>query len=150
MPAWLVLMFRFFLAWLVCFTLASLMHSQFVLAGLAQQNITISFSDRYQMTLSDWWGLLPTYGAVIAIGLALAFLVVGLLRRHYMRLPAWLYALAGFVALLSIHLAMQPIMDITLIAGARGELGLLTQALAGLAGGWIFCLTTPKAQRYFS
>ncbi|GAA0376429.1 hypothetical protein GCM10009092_45710 [Bowmanella denitrificans] len=150
MPAWLVLMFRFFLAWLVCFTLASLMHSQFVLAGLAQQNITISFSDRYQMTLSDWWGLLPTYGVVIAIGLALAFVVVGLLRRHYMRLPAWLYALAGFVALLSIHLAMQPIMDITLIAGARGELGLLAQALAGLAGGWIFCLTTPKAQRYFS
>ncbi|MBN7818725.1 hypothetical protein [Bowmanella yangjiangensis] len=132
------LIIRFLLAWLGCFSLASLMHSQFVLAGLTGQGIQIALTDRLQMSLSDWWGLLPTYGLIIAIGLLLAFSIAGWLSRRFSINAVFLYPLAGFVTLLCIHLAMQPIMDITLIAGARGALGLLTQAATGLAGGWIF------------
>lgn len=137
MPS-IFLLTRFLLAWLVCFTLASLAHSQFVLSGLSEQGIHITLLQRWQMSLSDWWGLLPTYGVVLAVGLLLAFSVATWLVRRFSSKRVMLFSLAGFMALLCIHLAMQPLMDITLIAGARGSLGLLTQAVTGLIGGWVF------------
>jgi hypothetical protein len=49
-----------------------------------------------------------------------------------------LYPLAGFVAIFVMLLAMQPVLGITLIAGARSTLGIVSQCLAGLIGGWLF------------
>lgn len=146
MPS-LILLTRFMLAWLVCFTLASMAHSQFVLSGLSKQGIHITLSQRWQMSLSDWWGLLPTYGVVLAVGLLIAFGVATWLARRFTGRRVMLYSLAGFAGLLCIHLAMQPLMDITLIAGARGTLGLLTQAATGLIGGWVFAMGLNQAQK---
>ncbi|GAB3028148.1 hypothetical protein [Bowmanella dokdonensis] len=144
------LFWRFLIALLLCFTLASVAHTQFVLAKLAGTGVVIPWSERVSMSLQDWWGLLPTYGAIIAVGLLLAFAVTGFLLKHYRSLSGWLYPLAGLVAILTIHLAMQPIMDITLIAGARTHLGLASQAMAGFVAGWVFYGLRHKPRMHFS
>ncbi|AWL11201.1 hypothetical protein HMF8227_00705 [Saliniradius amylolyticus] len=140
---------RFIIAALVCFTLASIAHTQFVLAEMASVDVTIQWSERLQMTFKDWLGLLPTYGIIIGLGLLLAFLVAGGIEKATRPMPAAFYGLAGFVALLAIHAAMQPIMGITLIAGARTLAGLLTQAVAGFVGGWLFVQMRPAPRRWF-
>jgi hypothetical protein len=48
------------------------------------------------------------------------------------------YAAAGGLAIVCILLAMYPILNVTMIAGARGWSGLLSQSIAGAIGGIIF------------
>lgn len=92
------------------------------------------------MTLEDWLGLLPTYGAIIAVGLVIAFSVSNLIgnklqsQRDY---SGFIYAIAGTLCMACILLLMRPIMHITLIAGARG-VGFYWQLLAGVLGGVAF------------
>lgn len=143
------LLIRYLFAALLCFTLASIAHSQMVLAGLEQQGIVIPPAERLQMTLSDWWGLLPGYGAIIATGMLIALSVAGWICSKTGTMGGILYALAGAAAMLSILMAMQPIMDITLIAGARSTIGLTLQTLAGLLGGWSFYWLRKKPKLHF-
>lgn len=143
------LLIRYIFAVLLCFTLASIAHSQMVLAGLEQQGIIIPPADRLQMTLSDWWGLLPSYGAIIAAGMLIALSVGGWICSKTGAIGGLLYALAGAVAMLSILMAMQPVMNITLIAGARSTTGLTLQTLAGFFGGWSFYWLRKKPKLHF-
>ncbi|GGD65948.1 hypothetical protein [Lacimicrobium alkaliphilum] len=140
---------RFILAWLTTFTFASIAHSQMVLSGLEQQGIVIPPFERLQMTLSDWWGLLPGYGAVIAVGMLIALCFGGWVCKKTGTPGGLLYPVAGALAMLSIVMAMQPIMDITLIAGARSNTGLALQALSGLIGGWAFYALRKKPKLHF-
>ena len=92
------------------------------------------------MVFDDWLGLLPTYGVIIGIGLLLAFIACNLLlrkRQYSYGINVLLYALAGAFSLCVMLVSMQPIMDITLIAGARGN-GIYAQMLAGFFGGIMF------------
>lgn len=143
------LLIRYIFATLLCFTLASIAHSQMVLAGLEQQGIVIPPVDRLQMTLSDWWGLLPGYGAIIAVGMLIALVVASWIGKRIGTMGGLLYALACAAAMLSILMAMQPIMDITLIAGARSTTGLTLQALAGFFAGWSFYWLRKKPKLHF-
>lgn len=140
---------RFILAWLATFTLASIAHSQMVLSGLEQQGIVIPPAERLQMTLSDWWGLLPGYGAVIFAGMLIALSVGGWISRKIGALSGLLYPLSGALAMYIMLIAMQPVMDISLIAGARSDTGLILQALAGLIGGWVFYALREKPKLHF-
>jgi len=149
MPDFARLLLRYIFAVLLCFTLASIAHSQMVLTGLEQQGIVIPPVERLQMTLSDWWGLLPGYGAIIAAGMLIALSVAGWICSKTGAIGGLLYALAGAAAMLSILMAMQPIMDITLIAGARGSTGLTLQSLAGFLGGWSFYWLRKKPKLHF-
>ncbi|MFA3792989.1 hypothetical protein AB6T38_17920 [Aliiglaciecola sp. SL4] len=132
------LVLDFIAATLSCFILASLLHTQFVLHELSKLDVAISWQTRLSATGSDIIGLLPTYGVIILVGLLLAFLSVFWLNKLFVKPRPWLYPLGGAVAMFAILSAMQPIMDITLIAGARTQLGILSQCLAGLFGGWVF------------
>lgn len=129
---------HFLLAVLVTFILASLAHSQFVLLELAKVGVQIDMASRISMSIDDLIGLGPSYGAIIALSLLLGFTVVGTIRKYRPHTTAWVYPLAGALAMLVMLLAMQPIMHITLIAGARTPFGILAQCLAGFAGGWVF------------
>ncbi|MGB6138680.1 MAG: hypothetical protein WBG55_00005, partial [Pseudoalteromonas rhizosphaerae] len=71
----------FLVSWLLTFTLASLFHSQYVVNQLVNVGVVVGFNDRVNLTLEDWLGLLPTYGAIIAIALAIAFLVTWLIAK---------------------------------------------------------------------
>ena len=131
----------FLLTWLVTFSLASLFHSQFNVNQLVDVGVKINVLDRVSLTIDDWVGLLPTYGIIIAIGLLLGFTIAGLLLKRLNGSRFTLFLIAGATTFVVMLLAMQPIMNITLIAGAR-EAGFYAQVLAGALGGALFARLT--------
>lgn len=136
----------FLLCWLIAFSLASISHTYFVLQALHEINVNISVSERVFMMISDWWGLLPGYGAAIAVTLILACVAARiftrLLKLHQRSFGSALRMILGFtlggLAMLALLLAMKPILNVTLIAGARTPAGLLCQCLAGAIGVLLF------------
>ncbi|MCW1717283.1 hypothetical protein OIZ54_00825 [Pseudoalteromonas sp. A3] len=131
----------FLVSWLFTFTLASLFHSQYVVNQLVDVGVMVSLSDRINLTLDDWLGLLPTYGAIIAIALAIAFFAVVLLVKKFEKYSMVLFVASGITAFAVVLVAIESIMNIHIIAGARGR-GFYLQLLAGAFGGLLFALLT--------
>ena len=129
---------HFFVAVIFAFVIASLFHSQFVMAELSKVGVNISFSDRLSMSIDDLLGLYPTYGIVIALSFCIAFIVVSFIVKRVSLSPYILYPLAGAAGVTAALLAMQPILDITLLASARSTYGFVCQSLAGAMGGAVF------------
>jgi hypothetical protein len=129
---------HFLIATIFAFVLASVFHSQFVMAELTSVGVNISFNDRLSMSLDDLIGLYSTYGVVIAISLLLGFSVAALLLKRFTIPSSILYFTAGGVGVATALLAMHPILDITFIAGARSNLGFVSQCFAGAMGGWFY------------
>jgi len=127
----------FLVAWLLTFTLASLFHSQYVVNQLVNVGVVVEFADRVNLTLDDWLGLLPTYGAIIAVALAIAFLVTWFIAKKMNKQGTQLFVIAGVVAFATALIAIESIMNITIIAGARGW-GFYAQLCAGAVGGYVF------------
>lgn len=127
----------FLVSWLLTFTLASLFHSQYVVNQLVNVGVVVGFSDRASLTLDDWLGLLPTYGAIIALALAIAFFVTAKLNKKVQKYTTQLFVIAGIVAFAIVLIAIESIMNIHIIAGARGW-GFYAQLLAGAVGGFTF------------
>jgi hypothetical protein len=129
---------HFLIAVIFTFVLASLFHSQFVMAELTSVGVNIGFSDRISMSLDDLIGLYPIYGLVIALSLLIAFSITTLLLKLFKIPPSILYFMGGGLGIATALLAMHPILDTTLIAGARSTFGFICQSLAGAIGGWVF------------
>lgn len=129
----------FLVSWLFTFTLASLFHSQYVVNQLVDVGVVVSLSNRINLTLDDWLGLLPTYGAIIAIALAIAFFAVVLLIKKFEKYSMVLFVASGITAFAVVLVAIESIMNIHIIAGARGW-GFYLQLLAGALGGLLFAL----------
>ena len=143
MPFLTRLLPSFLAFWLLTFTLASLFHSQYVVNQLVNVDVEIALSDRVSLTLSDWLGLLPTYGAIIAIALAIAFTVAQWLAKKHTNLRFPLFIVAGIVAFATVLIVIESIMNIHIIAGARGW-GFYTQLLAGAVGSSVFSVLTQR------
>lgn len=131
----------FFLSWLLTFTCASVFHSQYVVNQLVEVGVVVGFADNLKMTLNDWLGLLPTYGTIIAIAFLIAFPVANWLSNKFSRYTALVFALAGISTLAFVLIAIESIMNIHIIAGARGW-GFYAQLLAGALGGYLFAHKT--------
>ena len=125
MHAFLNLLFHFFIAIVVTFVLASMAHSQFVLHELSSLGVTIDLATRVSSTLDDLGGLIPGYGGILAVGLLIGLSVMALVRKLRPQTSYWVYPLAGLLAVLVAHLAMYPIFNVTLIAGARSTFGMI-------------------------
>jgi hypothetical protein len=156
--------FCFIPAWLVAFIFASVLHSHFVLFELVALNIHIPASKWLYMVLDDLFGLLPTYGAIISVTLTISFFMASrlnsFLEKRALTLTkngaagmfgaagifgaagmfgaAGIFGAAGAVGFLIMLAAMQPILDVTLIAGARSNLGIAAQCIAGFVSGIIY------------
>jgi hypothetical protein len=133
---------RIFVSWLIAVIVTtagiSVIHSLRIQNGLAELGVELPLGLRLSTIGRDLVGLAPALGAVVAIALAIGFVVAAFLRP---RLPAlaWIaYPLAGGVAIVVALAAMHYSYDITPIAGARGALGLPLFGLVGAVGGWIF------------
>ena len=129
---------HFLVATIFAFVLASLFHSQFVMAELTKVGVDILLNDRLSMSLDDLLGLIPTYGVVVAVSFLLAFVVASILIKRFKLNPYALYSLSGALGVAVALLAMHPILDITLLAGARSTFGFICQSLAGAIGGGVF------------
>lgn len=139
--------FHFVPSWAVGFLLASVFHSISVLMGLVQIGVDLNVSDWLSMIWQDALGLLPTYGAIIAVTLLLAFSITHFIVKQLNLYEAKsaisttrsvLFALAGGLSFLMMLLAMQPVLNVTLIAGARSTLGLAAQCFAGVCAGFLY------------
>ena len=136
----------------VSYTLASLAHTQQVLAGLLHLGVRIPFLDRLEMFTGDWIGLY-LYLLVIAIGFLIAFGVMALVNRVVPVHATLLFALGGALAMLCILVSMRELASLTPIAGARGALGMTLQCVAGAIGGAVFGISivrqpfSPSIQR---
>ncbi|MFQ3251183.1 hypothetical protein [Glaciecola sp.] len=144
---------------LVTFFVASTLHTQSVLSNLIAIGAEIPFAIRIETVFKDYLGLLPSYGVIIFIGMLIAMPIAGLISKTLSsksqkeesveqspnnETQLWLFALAGAVAIFTILAAMQPIMNITIIAGARGFSGMFTQSIAGAIGGGAFALVRSR------
>lgn len=133
---------RILTSWLIAVIVTtvgiSVIHSLRIQNELAELGVELPFGLRLSTIGRDLAGLAPTLGPVVAIALAIGFVIAAVLRP---RLPAlaWIaYPLAGAAAVVTALVAMKYSYDITPIAGARGTLGLPLFALVGAVGGWIF------------
>ncbi|TKB44395.1 hypothetical protein [Thalassotalea mangrovi] len=129
----------FLASWLLTFSLASLFHSQYVVNQLVSVGVAVKLSDRLSLTVDDWIGLLPTYGLIIAIALLIAFLIAGWLVKKLENYGVVLFVVAGIVAFVTALIAIESMMNIHIIAGARGW-GFYMQLLAGASGGYVFAV----------
>lgn len=124
--------------------LGSIFSTQFVVASLQSVGAEISFGTRLSLTMKDL-GILQTLSLAIAASFFIAFIIAGALHnlvggnRTFWFIFAGLSSITCLLLLMSWHLQLMP------IAGARSNLGLAFQALAGGIGGWLFSkLTKPK------
>ena len=153
-------MFQLLVATLVTFLIASALHTQSVLSGLISVGAEIPLSLRIKTVFVDFAGLLPTYGVIVFVGMLIAMSVALLIAnkllsaRHanthqspYQSSQLWLFSLAGAVAVFTLLSAMHPILDVSIIAGARGLSGLLTQSIAGAIGGLVFASVRYKLNK---
>nr|WP_136252555.1 hypothetical protein [Ningiella ruwaisensis] len=138
LKTWLMRIFVLIVASAVGFVFASIFHTQAVLAKLSEIDIQIPFNERLTTTGQDLIGLAPTYGPLVLVALLIAFSIAGALNKKLHLKRAYLYPVAGAVAFLVMLLAMQPILNVTLLAGARGLSGMVLQMIAGLIAGLIF------------
>ena len=129
--------FAWLLASICTFVFASIAHSQFVLLELVNIDIAIPIGDWIGMTLSDIIGLSLGYGGVICVAMLLCFGLLSLINKRF-KLPIWRYIIFAALAMAVMLLAMQPILNVTLIAGARTTMGFIAQCCAGLVGGYVF------------
>ena len=133
-------LFAWSAAVLASYALACFAATQSVVGRLGDMGIPVSLAKRLQMSGQDLLGMAGLFLPLIAVGLLLAFLVAGFLGRRSPQRRTVLFILAGAMAMISIHLALQWSFDITLVAVARSPLGLLSQSLAGAAGGYLYTL----------
>ncbi len=139
-------------AFVVTYGFASIFHTQSVLARLARLDVDIPLPERLATIMYDLAGLLPTYGLAILVMLIFALGTAGILGRHLPHrgaLYTLMCAVAGATGMLVMLLAMHPIMEVTLIAGARGVGGKLLQCSAGFLGGLTFAISHQLLPRRF-
>lgn len=135
-------------SWLITYTIASVSQSQFVLTDLASLGVTITGNQWLEHTVLDWWGLLPKYGSAVFAALFIALYISGWTGRRLQLRRNWLHPIAGGLAMLIILLSMQPLLDVTLIAGTRSIGGQLWQIIAGIAGGLTYKFLRQDATRW--
>lgn len=128
----------FALAVFVTAALSSVIQTLRVHAGLSAMGVEIPLGLRLSAIGHDLLGFAPAYAGIVAAGFLIAFLVAGLIRRHASRAGRWLHALAGGAAILTALLTMEALLGMSVIAGARGTLGIALFALAGAIGGALF------------
>ncbi|MEJ8568070.1 hypothetical protein [Elongatibacter sediminis] len=135
---------RIVTAWMAAVVLAYLLAATFatgaVVLALRRLEVPLDPGTVFGMVLHDWAGMTGIFLPAVAIGLALALPVAAGLARHR---PEWrigLAVLAGAVALVAVHLILKASFGITPVAVARTIPGLLSQAVAGAAGGGLYAV----------
>lgn len=118
----------------VAYVLASLLHTQTILAALSSVGVVVPLSERLQMSWDDLLGLWR-YGLVIALAMSPGFLIMTAVSRR-LRIPRVVgFFMGGFAAFATMLLAMEAALSFVPIASARSIWGFLLQCFAGGIGG---------------
>jgi hypothetical protein len=141
MMRWVGILGRWLLAVLVATIGASAAHSWVIQNELARLGVAIAPDVAIASGVDDLIGQGPAVGGILAIALALGFLVAAWLGPRLKEPALVAYPLAGTVAVGTTLMIMRLQMNITPIAGAREPLGFMLVSLAGGLGGLVFALT---------
>ena len=135
-------MLKAILAWaaasLLAYLVASFFVTQFNIAALAALSQPTPLGLRISTTLQDVVGMSFLYLPLIAVGLGIAFLSVYWPLGNLLGTGPLVYIAAGFVALLTLHLAMILAVGLNPIAPTRELTGFFSQCFAGAMGGYLF------------
>lgn len=150
MVRWIV---GFVVALAAMVVLGSIAHSVFVqeawsmAAGQAEGAgpVALPMAERINWIGHDLIGLEPLYGALTGVALLIAFAAGSLLSR-FTGLRWIVFPVAGAVAIFVLFTVMKMQLGTVGVFGARGEMGLGAQMLAGLLAGALFAaLTRPQS-----
>ncbi|MDD9998512.1 MAG: hypothetical protein OXQ89_12295 [Rhodospirillaceae bacterium] len=131
----------FVVAVLAATVFASIISTQFVIAGLQETGVEVPFGNRVSMTVTDL-ALLRIYLIMGGTAMLVAFVVAGACARWLRGSRQVWFAVAGFAALTCVLMLVESLLGAMLIAGARTVPGLLLQGVAGAFGGWVFARLT--------
>lgn len=135
--------------------LGSIAHSYFVqeawsmAAGQAEGAgpVTLSIAERLNWIGHDLIGLQPLYGLLTGVALLIAFLAATLLAR-FTGLRAIVFPVFGAAAIFVLFAVIKWQLGTVGVFGARGEMGLGAQMLAGLLAGALFATLTRPQQSH--
>lgn len=122
---------------------ATSFYTQQVLAQQAAIGAVYTPAQQFKTYQENLIGLSPTYGVVLAIALALGFIVAAVLKRVLTPLATVAYPIAGAASVLTaIYLIENVVISggVGVLGGARDALGFALQGVAGLIGGIIFAV----------
>ncbi|RBP49673.1 hypothetical protein [Arenicella xantha] len=123
--------------------LGSFFSSQFVLHELQAIGADISLKTRLSMTIADL-AILQTLVLAFGAALLIAFVAAAACAKFIGGNRLFWYVFAGSSAVITLLIVMSWQLQLMPIAGARSNLGIAFQALAGGLGGYLFAqLTRP-------
>jgi len=137
----------YMVAALTSFVVGSIAATQHVIGRLIELGQHLSFGERLQWAFTDLLGMLARglYPGLIAIALAIAFVVAGIAARYWPGLRTIGFVLAGAAALLAMHLLIEAVTQLNPVAATRTSVGLMWQVLAGALGGFVFTRVKPPS-----
>ncbi|MDE0367003.1 MAG: hypothetical protein OXP09_15715 [Gammaproteobacteria bacterium] len=112
--------------------------TQITLNGLSGFGIDVPLTDRLSATVHDIAGMGPFYAQIAAVAFLPAFAIAAFLLRWVPGPRPFWFAVAAGGAIVTAILIVRYFVGGTVIGGARTPFGLLTQALACGAAGWLF------------
>jgi len=124
------------------YVLAVAAASQHVANQLVKMSIDVSIVQRLQLWLHDLLGMGASFLPLIAVALLIGFLVAGLFARKWPGAKLSLMLLAGFIAIVTLHIALNLSFGLHPIPATRFFSGLLIQGLCGGLGGGLFRLVS--------
>jgi hypothetical protein len=138
---WVGIIGRWLLAVVVTTLVASAVHSWTIQNGLVALGVDIPRDVALRSAVDDLVGLGPALGGVLAIALAVGFVVAAWLGPRWKVSALLACPLAGGVAVGVTLMLMRLQMNITPIASAREPLGFALLCMAGAVGGLVFAVT---------
>lgn len=108
-------------------------------------DVEVTLATRLDAALHDIANMTQIYLPVLALAMLIALPVAKMIISYVPHLRLVGYTLAGFVALITVHAAVEALFGVSGIATTRFLDGLLLQGVAGAIGGLGFHLITRPA-----
>ena len=134
----------FFAAVIAVYILGAIFISQGNIARVIAMDFDVSLAQRFGAAIHDVTHMTDIYLPIIAVSFLIAMPIATLIIKYVPNLRMIGYVLAGAAGLIAIHLIMKLVLGFSGIAPTRTALGLLAQAIAGGAGGYLFHLLSMK------
>ena len=128
------------LATLATYVLAAVAATQWMLASLTEGSGGATAPSALLATLQDLWGLLPSFGPIVALAMGIGLLVASGLTWFAPALRGVGLVAAGTVAMIGVQVALHQLPGFIPGARAGGAGATLAQGIAGGVGGYIYYL----------
>lgn len=133
----------FVAAVVVAFVAAAWFYTQQVIAKQAAIGAEYTHAQKMLAVHENLLGLAPAYGPIVAIALAVGFLVAWGVKKVVRPLAPVAYPVAGFAAIVTTIWLIENVVlggGVGVIGGARDAGGMALQGAAGALGGLVFAL----------